>query len=139
MFELFVTFVFISTGYYVGLRRERRHYKELLVREKNFQNIGLRATRRLPADAQDTQIVVACVVIASDYFKNWATKIKNMLGGGLHSQEILMDRARREATARLREKAARFGAKEVFGFRIDTMAVDGKGVEVFVYGTAVKR
>jgi uncharacterized protein YbjQ (UPF0145 family) len=139
MYELWWTLGLVALGYTVGSQRERQHYKSLSVRENTFQDIGLRSNKRLPKDATDTKMIMASVVIATDYFKNVATNIKNMIGGGLHSQELLMDRAKREATIRLREKAAGWGAKEVFGFRIDTVALDGKGIEVFVYGTAVKR
>lgn len=137
MFELAITFALVGLGYSIGSREERKHYKSLAVREKTFQDIPIRVNNKLQRQAKNAQLVTASAVIATDYFKTMAANIKNFIGGGVNSQEILMDRARREATARLREKTARLKAQEIIGFRMETSTLDKKGIEVFVYGTAV--
>lgn len=137
MFEFAVTFVLVSLGYFIGSHREKQHYKSLRVREKTFQDIPIRAGNRIVRNAKSSEMITASTVIATDYFKTTAANIKNFIGGGINSQEVLMDRARREATVRLREKAASLKAQEILGFRMESSTLDKKGVEVFVYGTAV--
>jgi uncharacterized protein YbjQ (UPF0145 family) len=79
------------------------------------------------------------VVIASDYFKNFTATLKNFFGGRLTSYESLMDRGRREAMLRLKEKAVAGGADEIVGLRLMMTAVDQFGIEILASGTAVKR
>lgn len=137
MFEFVMTFVLVCVGYVVGSQREKQHYKSLHVREKTFQDIPIRAGNAVAKSAHKAELIMASTVIATDYFKTMAANIKNFIGGGINSQEVLMDRARREATVRLREKAASLKAHEILGFRMESSTLDKKGVEVFVYGTAV--
>jgi uncharacterized protein YbjQ (UPF0145 family) len=137
MFE-FVMFVgLVTVGYTVGSYQEKKHLKDLQERELKLLKFPVRANKEIYQTMVSGHLVSASVVIANDYFKTVAVSVKSFFGGQVRSQEALLDRARREVTLRLKEKAITKGAHEIIGFRMDTSMVDDKGVEVFVYGTAV--
>ena len=66
-----------------------------------------------------------------------------IVGGRVTSYENLIDRARREAVLRMKEKAKTLGANYVFNVKMETSSISkGKresigSVEVLAYGTAV--
>lgn len=137
MFE-FLSFVgLVIVGYTAGSYQESKHLKDLEEREKKFLRFPVRADKAVYTNMINGQLVTASVVIANDYFKTVAVNVKSFFGGQVKSQEALLDRARREVTLRLKEKAISKGAHEIIGFRMDTSIIDEKGVEIFVYGTAV--
>ena len=102
--------------------------------------------KRLPANwqATDPVLVMGAVVIATDYFKVFASGVRGLLGGRLRSYEALAERARREAIVRMLRDARRLGANVVWCVRIETSTVQGNqpgksgGVEVMAYGTAMR-
>lgn len=137
MFE-FVMFVgLVAVGYTAGSYQEKKHLKDLNERETKLLKFPVRANKEVYTTMTSGHLVSASVVIANDYFKTVSVSVKSFFGGQVRSQEALLDRARREVTLRLKEKAIKKGAHEIIGFRMDTSMVDDKGVEVFVYGTAV--
>ncbi|MGE0764125.1 MAG: YbjQ family protein [Bdellovibrionales bacterium] len=104
-----------------------------------LHKIAARADRGPTLAAGETMMVAASVVIASDYFKNFVGILKSFFGGRLATHEALMDRARREALCRIKEKALAWGAHEIVRVRYETSFLDQLGVEVSAYGTAVKK
>ena len=83
------------------------------------------------------------VVIAGDYFKNFVASIKGIFGGRLTSFESILDRGRREAILRMREKA--LNANCIVNTRIEMIILNesfGKKDSVpqcaiIAYGTAI--
>lgn len=140
MFELIATISLVVLGFVVGGYRERRHYEDLKLREANLLPLVAVRTDRGPKiiDAE-TFLVVSSVVVAADYFKTFVGNLKNFFGGRLTTHETILDRARREAVCRLREKAHSKGASEIVELRLETSLIDQMGVEVTAYGTAVKK
>lgn len=139
MFDLVVFVTLLGLGYFVGSAREKSHYKSILQREKQLNSLPVQTGKRANPEYQQCLFVTGSVVIASDYFKNFAGSLKNFFGGNVSALETLMDRARREAVLRAKEKAAAWGAEEVIGFRVEFATLDQMGVEVIAYGTAVKK
>jgi uncharacterized protein YbjQ (UPF0145 family) len=138
MFELGLTAVLIVIGYVVGSSREQKHFESIKVREKALLAMPVRADKNLDMnEIERVELVAASVVIAGDYFKSIATSLKSFVGGTVNSQERLLDRARREAVLRIKEKAHRSGAAEIVGLRLETTTLDEIGVEVMVYGNAI--
>jgi uncharacterized protein YbjQ (UPF0145 family) len=138
MFELALGAVLLAVGYFVGSAREKTHFESIIRREKELLNMPVRPDKILDSEkVERVELVTASVVIAGDYFKSVASSLKSMIGGAMNSQETLIDRARREAILRLKEKTKMLGADEIVGLRIETMALDQSGVEVMVYGNAV--
>ena len=134
----------ILVGYLAGHAAERRHDKSLARREAE-PGPALTNLRRLQDGARvaRSELCVGCVVIATDYFKSFAAKLKTLVGGRMGMLESLIRRGRREALQRLREQAAEMGADVVLNIRIETsMIVRGRKqagpAEVIAYGTAVK-
>lgn len=139
MFDLIVFVSLLGVGYFVGSAREKKHFEEIILREKKLLALATQSGKRLNPEYQHSLFVTGSVVIASDYFKNFAGTLKNFFGGNVSSLETLMDRARREAILRAKEKASAWGAEEILGFRVEFATLDQMGVEVLAYGTAVKK
>ena len=138
MFELGLTVVLIIVGYVVGSAREQKHFASIKEREKFLLSLSVRADKTLEInEVERVELIADSVVIAGDYFKAIATSLKSFIGGTVNSQEKLLDRARREAILRIKEKAHQSGAKEIVGLRLETSALDQMGVEVMAYGNAV--
>lgn len=134
--------VFLVIGFFFGSTREKKHYQEIMLREKMIRFLPTRSDSGRPEDFQDATevfLVSASVVIASDYFKTFVANIKNFFGGRLTTYESLLDRARREAVLRVKEKARARGARELIHLRLETSVIDQAGVEILAYATAIKK
>ena len=132
-------------GYGAGRYRERGHFRRLAKREDELRVIGITNLRRLPPGvrAQCCGLVTGSAVIATDYFKVFASSLRNLFGGEVRSLGTLVERARREALVRMMTQAAELGADTVANVRYETGTVGGQrknspgGVEVLAYGTAL--
>jgi uncharacterized protein YbjQ (UPF0145 family) len=144
--QLIIFLVLLALGYFVGRWKEKAHYKSIREREAQFANVLAFAVRYPPdvVTPQDCRLVSGSVVISSDYFKQFVAGLRTMLGGRLSSYESLLDRARREATLRMKEQAQQFGSTLVVNVKVESTTVSGgarKGLpamEVMAYGTALK-
>tara|TARA_B110001454_G_scaffold219179_1_gene250883 strand:- start:175460 stop:175915 length:456 start_codon:yes stop_codon:yes gene_type:complete len=140
LFQLGIFVILLVVGFFFGSNREKKHYKSILERQKQYSRIATRSEKiRDLSLYSDATLVTGSVVIASDYFKNFIASIKNLFGGRLNSYESLMDRGRRESILRMKESASRWGADEILEVRLESSALDAIGIEVFAYGTAVKK
>lgn len=135
--------VLIVLGYVFGRRAESRHYVSIHAREKAWLQLPTTAGR-YPVTGGEVvrcELVSAGTVIAVDYFKRAAAALRTVIGGPVKSHESLLDRARREAVLRLKERCA--GAHEIVNLRLETSAIStstsgGIGaIEVVAYGTAL--
>ncbi len=140
LFQLGLFVILLTAGFFFGSSREKKHYKSILERQKKYAVIATRSEKiRDFSPYSDAMLVTGSVVIASDYFKNFVASIKNLFGGRLNSFESLMDRGRRESVLRMKENASHWGADEILEVRLESSALDAIGIEVFAYGTAVKK
>lgn len=132
--------VLFSVGWAVGRYTEQKHLSELEIQEKRLAYIGT-DTNRFKTSEFHGQLVNSNVVISHDYFKFVIASIQNFFGGRLTSYESIVDRARREAVVRLKNEAEKIGATHIMGLRLSTteLGMQGGMVEVFAYGTAVKK
>ena len=130
--------------YYIGSTIEKNHYKDIISREKATINIPLVTSKKVVDEEkiENAKLVAASVVISVDNFKRFLAAIVNLVGGKITAYESLMDRARREAMLRIKEKA--IGSDMIINTRIETMTIS-KGaskstgtVEILAYGTAIK-
>jgi len=143
--QIGIVLFFLALGYGVGHRREKKHIEYLDAKEREFQGIGIISHKRLRVDGrvECRGIVTGCVVIATDYFKVFASALRNLFGGELRSFETLVARARREAIVRMLAEAKELGANAIINVRLETSTIGGQqkkksgGVEVLVYGTAL--
>ena len=108
-------------------------------KEKKLAHIKM-DTNKFQTSQNSGQLIESNVVIANDYFKYVIAQIQNFFGGRLTTYESVVDRARREAIVRLKQKAVDVGANQIMGLRLSTteLGMEGGMVEVFAYGTAIK-
>ena len=132
-------------GYLFGRLAEQRHYRSIHEREDALRRITVIPLRVPPPELlkHDSQLVSGSVVVSVDYFKTVAAGLRNLFGGRVGAYESLIDRARREATLRMQEKARALGAQTVYNVKYETSRIGdnaGQGlgsVEVLAYGTAL--
>ena len=145
MTDLIIFVVLLLVGYVFGQAIEQNHYRSIRKRESLLRNIPLISSKKLPSSFEPckTVMVAGNVVISVDFYKKFVAGLRNLAGGRIISYESLIDRARREALLRMREKAKSLGANYVFNVKMETSSIpsgrsDGIGaVDVLAYGTAV--
>lgn len=145
MIDLIIFLSLLTLGYIFGRIAENRHFKSILQREENYRNI-LTFSERLPSPGLGpikSELVDGNVVISIDYFKRVAAGLRSLIGGRVNAYETLLERARREAILRMKEKAQRKGAQQIINVKLETASIT-KGrkqqvgcVEVYAYGTAL--
>jgi len=148
MESLIIALVLLALGIFVGGWNERRHLRDLAMREHDLRDIVVNNLKRVPDPdtVRRAEFVSGNVVIATDYFKTFATKLRNLVGGEMHAALSLMARARREALLRLLVEARSIGATEVWNVRFEFCSISqlsgnrgAMSVEIVAYGTAVVR
>ena len=127
-----------------GTLLEKKHFRSITRREKEFSYIPVLNSNGYPTDrlVESAEMVSGSVVISIDYFKRFLAGLRMIFGGEVKSYASLIDRGRREATLRMKEKCP--GADLIVSFRIKTSSIS-KGrkkklgsVEMFAYGTAIR-
>ena len=144
MIDLIILLALLLLGYGFGRYAEKKHYKDIIQREKALRNLPSVSSKVLPPITQmDNELVSGNVVISVDYFKRFLAGLRNIFGGRVTSYETLLDRARREATLRMKEQAHAMGAKLIFNVKMETSSIyKGRrnsvgSVEILAYGTAL--
>ena len=97
--------VLISCGYFFGRYAEKKHFRSIAEREAKLLPLPLTSSK-YPLEQKEVEsarLVQGGVVVSIDYFKRILAALRNIFGGSVQSYETLLDRARREATLRLRE------------------------------------
>ena len=130
IFGLSLTVFLLSLGLIIGGMRERLHLRDLTAREHQVADMLL-SQRRLFPDCglreSSVEMLVAEVVISSDYLKSFLARLRNLFGGEVRSFQSLLDRARREAILRIQEQARDKGFNAVCNIRLETADVGGRG------------
>lgn len=146
MADLLIFIMLVGTGFVAGTIAEKMHYASINKREGML--VGLPVVTMKEAgiadkDIEKVYLVMGECVVALDYFKMIAAGLKTIFGGRITSYETLIDRGRREAVLRMKERAAKAGCSIIINMRIETSSIGqdanhkkGLGsVEVFAYGT----
>lgn len=142
---LILSLVFI--GLVFGMINEKRHYKSIQEREKEFINLPAISLKRLEGVELDSgELVIGSVAVSIDYFKRIVATLINIIGGNVVSYESLIDRGRREAILRMKEMAKTKGYDQVINVRIETSTISGRSkkkndigcIEVLAFGTGIK-
>lgn len=146
MLDLIVLLCVLLVTYGTGSYLEKKHFKKIKQREialikKPIITFGAKkwTTNR---KIKKIELVTGEVVISGDYFKNFVASLKNFFGGRLTPFESIMDRARREALLRMREKAK--NAHIIVNARIESVMLSDvynpqsiPQCAIIAYGTAV--
>jgi uncharacterized protein YbjQ (UPF0145 family) len=145
MEALVIWAVLIVVGYIFGKAAEKKHYASIKQREKALLKLPT-STSKYPIGIaldtiQHTALVTGSMVVSSDYFKRTIAGLRSLIGGPVQSYETLVDRARREATLRLKESCP--DADQIINLRYETSSIaDGAkntvtSIEVLAYATAI--
>lgn len=145
MGDIIVFLVLMLLGYGFGSWAESSHYKSIREREEKWRRLpAIMLKQPLPQPGRLVKVELASgnVVISVDYFKRFLASLRNIFGGRVASYETLVDRARREATLRMKESCP--GATQIINVRLETSSISqntNKGsvgsIEVYAYGTAL--
>jgi len=145
MENLILFLILMALGYGLGTFAEKRHYKSIRKREKELLNlpaVTLKTAHYEPHQVASARLVYGSAVISIDYFKMILAGLRNIFGGTVKSYESLVDRARREATLRMKKMAE--NADVIVNMRIETAAVGKQAnkksvgcLEAMAYGTAI--
>ncbi len=142
--NLGVPLLIIVVALITGSTLERRHYRSIDERENKYGRIPLLNCKKYSKfrPISEARFVSGSVVISYDYFKRFLAGLRMIFGGEVKSYVSLLDRGRREAILRMKEKSP--DADLIVSLRIETSSIS-KGnkkrrlgaVEVFAYGTAL--
>ncbi len=146
--DAFIQLIFFLTlltlGYVFGKIAEKKHYRSIIEREKQWMQIPTTSGRHVLStdrEVKGVKLATGSVVISVDYFKRILAGLRNIFGGNVRSYETVVDRARREAVLRMKESCPK--ADQIINLRLETSSIS-KGnknqigsVEVLAYGTAV--
>jgi len=148
LIQLGLSLVILIIGYASGRSVESKHLQRLARLEEASRNFPVITLRNAPANVEvvDCGLVHAGVVVSIDYFKRFLAGLRNIFGGRVTAYETVLDRGRREALIRLKNRARDAGCHAVINVRLETARLassrrGGKGtagIEVFAFGTAVK-
>lgn len=146
LFQVGIVLFLLLLGYGVGHHREKKHIRLIEERLRQLSGIGVTNRRKLQPGlhSECRGLVTGCAVIATDYFKVFASAMRNLFGGEMRAFESLVFRARQEALIRMLTEAQELGANAVINVRFETSTISGQqkkqagGIEVLVYGTALR-
>lgn len=145
MITLLKILILLILGFVFGRMAERNHFRSIRERESQLRDLLYFSERFPPLGrrVRHVDLVSGNVVISVDYFKRVTAGLRKLFGGRVHAYESLLERARREAILRMKEKARRIGANSIFNVKLETSSISkGAGqqivsVEVIAYGTAL--
>jgi len=141
VYQLLLFAVFLGCGFVFGQMAEKKHYKSIIKRELQTNDLPVIASKYPPeSDPYHQQLIAGSVVIASDYFKSFTAGLINIFGGHVTPYESLLDRGRREAILRMKREAQMLNADYVFNIKLETTRIaTGRlgAIEVLAYGTAM--
>ncbi|MDE0990666.1 MAG: heavy metal-binding domain-containing protein [Pseudomonadales bacterium] len=146
MGQLIIVIVLIGLGYVIGSIAEKKHYRSIISREAQLLHIPTVSVKNMIEDGVDiidARMVQGSVVISIDHFKRILASLRNIFGGRVTAYESLIDRARREAILRMKEKSP--NADIVLNTRIETSTIGRSAnsrksigsIEAMAYGTAI--
>lgn len=128
MAEIGILLCLLALGFFVGRYTERKHFRNLKQRERQMSDMMVTQLKSFPGadlNAPAACLVVEEVVIATDYFKSFLARLRNIFGGEVKSYQSLLARARSEATLRIQEQARRQGYNAICNVRYETADVGG--------------
>jgi len=144
--RLGIPLALLVLAYFTGAAVERRHYASIRSRELRWRGLPAVTFRSVPSGWQVTEcmLITGSVVISVDYFKRFLAGLRAIFGGRIKVYESLLDRARREALLRLKQKAVEAGCDAIVNVRLETCRMANSqnsegiaGLEVLAFGTGV--
>ena len=143
--DLILPAVLVLVGYLWGSATERQHFADIRRREARWQHLPAVTFRTVPPDwtVGASGLVVSNVVVSIDQFKRFVSALRSLVGGAVNVYEPLLDRARREAMLRLKERAHEMGYDCLINVRLQSCPIAEKtrqgpaGIELMAVGTGL--
>lgn len=126
--ELIIFLVLLTLGFFAGGFFERRHFRSLEKQEALQEGFLITQIKSYPGGVAAElvpKIVAGEAVVSSDYLKTFLSSIRKFFGGELRSYRSLLERARRQAQARLVDRAAAQGYDAICNLRFETADIGG--------------
>ena len=145
--DIIFAIVLLVICYCTGSIIEKNHYNNIKKREvKLFKSPFITFSKHVNSSrkVRNCGLVCSSVVIGCDNFKSFLAALLNLFGGNISVYESVLDRGRREAILRIREKAYAKNADIVMNIKLETVMLSPFGTRgqpkvcVTAYGTAVK-
>lgn len=135
--EFIILVVALVVSFITGSIVEKQHFSSLRQRESKARRQPIVSHEQLPKDKKilHSSMVSGSSVVAAEYFKSFTAGLRGLIGGSVSSYESLLDRARREAVLRMRERSP--SCDVIVNIRIETTQLGREMVEAVAYGTAV--
>lgn len=131
--------IFFVGAYFIGTHIEKKHYTSLKKREAALNHVPCVTSKNLldsTKTVERVEFVDGTAVVSADYFKIVLATLRNLFGGRMTPYETVLDRGRREAVIRLKEKVPT--ADMIVNLRVESSRItQGGAVDVFAYGTAL--
>lgn len=138
-----IDFLFLIIGLIVtgitGTWIEKKHFRSVVARERARMSLPLTSENFTALHGDKifhVKFVSGSCVVGADFFKVWISGLKSIFGGKLTAYESLLDRARREAVIRMKDKAGD-NADMIVQMRLEMSEIGKGALEIVAYGTAV--
>jgi len=114
-------------GAIFGSAAEKKHLTDLALREQAMAGVRVYDVPFPTTSSADAEpkLHMGEVAIASDYLKSFVASLIGLVGGEMKVFETLMNRARREALLRLKERAHADGYNAICNVRLSTADIGG--------------
>ena len=119
--------VFLLLGYTLGKRADRKHLRAIEQQSAEMEYMLVTQLKTFPhaTAGNPPQLVVAEVVIATDYFKSFLSSWRGVFGGEMKAYRSLLNRARQEVLIRLQTQAVELGFNALCNVRFDSADIAG--------------
>lgn len=145
--DFIIFLIIIALGLFFWKRAEKKHYESIQMREEKYKKIILltdKDLKNIKNQASEWILISEGTVVSIDAFKKLMASFVNIFGGRMKAYETLVDRARREAVLKVKQKAAESGYNVITNLRLETSSIS-KGakkqvgaVEAMAYATGIK-
>lgn len=147
MNQLIIIIASVFIAYVISYFVESLHYMDIKRREQQFVKLPMVSSEKVFDGYHIIQsdLVYSEVALATDHFKRFMLSILSLFGLNIVCYEKLLDRARREAILRLKEKCLAYDA--IINLKMETVEICNtnlgnqnsiKGLQVLASATAVK-
>jgi len=145
--DIIIFIIVIACGMYFWKKVEKKHYASILEREERYKNIVVlsdKDLKRVKNVSPDALMIMEWTVVSIDAFKKLMAGFVNIFGGRMKAYESLVDRARREAILKVKQRAVEGWYNAIWNLRLETSSISKNAkkavgaVEALAYATWVK-
>lgn len=145
--EFLIFLVVVFLGLFFGKRAEKKHYTSIQERELKYKKIIVLSDKDLKSvknGIEEWALIHEGTVVALDAFKKLMASFVNLFWWRMKAYESLVDRARREAVLKVKQKAFDLWCNTIINLRIETSSISKSAkksvwaVEAIAYATWIK-